>query len=172
MATQSFANTGYGPLGLKSLKAGLSSERTIEILTADDPLRERRQVGVINATGKGANFTGDECHGWAGGKVGKNFAVQGNILTGPEVVEAMAEAFETTGGVLAERLIASLKAGQEAGGDKRGRQSAGLLIVRDGWGYGGVDDRFRDIRVDDHETPIAELERVYRKHRALFPRPD
>jgi uncharacterized Ntn-hydrolase superfamily protein len=171
IATQSFANTGYGPLGLKSLEAGLSSQRTIQILTADDPLRERRQVGVISVDGKGANFTGEECHGWAGGKVGENFAVQGNILTGPEVVEAMAEAFETTEGVLAERLIASLKAGQEAGGDRRGRQSAGLLIVRDGWGYGGVDDRFRDIRVDDHETPIAELERVYRKHRALFPRP-
>ncbi|MDF1862699.1 MAG: DUF1028 domain-containing protein [Verrucomicrobiales bacterium] len=172
VATQSFANTGYGPLGLRSLEAGLTSERTIEILTADDPLRERRQVGVINAEGKGANFTGEECHGWSGGRVGENFAIQGNILAGPEVVEAMAEAFETTGGVLAERLLASLKAGQEAGGDKRGRQSAGLLIVREGWGYGGVDDQFRDIRVDDHETPIAELERVYRKHRALFPRPD
>ena len=106
------------------------------------------------------------------GITGENYAVQGNILTGEEVAKAMAEAFEQTKGVLAERLIAALKAGQEAGGDRRGRQSAALLVVREGWGYGGLTDRFRDIRVDEHETPILELERVYQKHRALFPRPE
>lgn len=172
IATQSFANTGYGPLGLKAMEAGLSAEKTISILVADDPAREARQVGAITASGDAANFTGNECHGWAGGRTGEDYAVQGNILTGPEVVEAMAEAFEKAEGVLAERLIATLRAGQEAGGDRRGRQSAALLIVREGWGYGGIADKFRDIRVDEHEEPIEELERVYRKHRELFPRPE
>ena len=172
VATQSFANTGYGPLGLLALQSNLDPDQTIKLLTGNDPLHPSRQVGVISASGEAATFTGDDCHGWAGGLTGENYAVQGNILTGPEVVEAMAKAFEETEGVLAERLIASLAAGQEAGGDKRGRQSASLLIVREGWGCGGVDDRFRDVRVDDHATPIAELERVYRLHRKLFPRPE
>ncbi len=171
VATQSFANTGYGPLGLLALQSDLDPDQTIKLLTENDPLHPSRQVGVISADGEAATFTGDDCHGWAGGLTGENYAVQGNILTGPEVVEAMARAFEEAEGVLAERLIASLAAGQEAGGDKRGRQSASLLIVRESWGYGGIDDRFRDVRVDDHATPIAELERVYRLHRELFPRP-
>ncbi len=171
IATQSFANTGYGPLGLLALQSDLDPDQTIKLLTENDPLHPSRQVGVISADGEAATFTGDDCHGWAGGLTGENYAVQGNILTGPEVVEAMAKAFEEAEGVLAERLIASLAAGQEAGGDKRGRQSASLLIVRESWGYGGIDDRFRDVRVDDHATPIAELERVYRLHRELFPRP-
>ena len=172
VATQSFANTGYGPLGLLALQSDLDPDQTIKLLTENDPLHPSRQVGVISADGEAATFTGDDCHDWAGGLIGENYAVQGNILTGPEVVEAMAKAFEETEGVLAERLIASLAAGQEAGGDKRGRQSASLLIVREGWGYGGIDDRFRDVRVDDHATPVAELERVYRLHRELFPRPE
>ena len=171
VATQSFANTGYGPLGLLALQSDLDPDQTIKLLTENDPLHPSRQVGVISANGEAATFTGDNCHGWAGGLTGENYAVQGNILTGPEVVKAMAKAFEEAEGVLAERLIASLAAGQEAGGDKRGRQSASLLIVRESWGYGGIDDRFRDVRVDDHATPIAELERVYRLHRELFPRP-
>ena len=171
VATQSFANTGYGPLGLLALQSDLDPDQTIKLLTENDPLHPSRQVGVISADGEAATFTGDDCHGWAGGLTGENYAVQGNILTGPEVVKAMAKAFEEAEGVLAERLIASLAAGQEAGGDKRGRQSASLLIVRESWGYGGIDDRFRDVRVDDHATPIAELERVYRLHRELFPRP-
>lgn len=171
IATQSFANTGYGPLGLLALQSDLDPDQTIKLLTENDPLHPSRQVAVISANGEAATFTGDDCHGWAGGLTGENYAVQGNILTGPEVVEAMAKAFEEAEGVLAERLIASLAAGQEAGGDKRGRQSASLLIVRESWGYGGIDDRFRDVRVDDHATPIAELERVYRLHRELFPRP-
>lgn len=171
VATQSYANVGYGPLGLMALEASLSPDKTLKLLIDEDPLREARQVGIIDAHGKAVNFTGKECHGWAGGKIGENYAVQGNLLAGPEVVDEMARTFEETEGVLAERLIAALRAGQKAGGDKRGRQSAALLIVREGWGYGGLSDRYRDIRVDEHETPIEELERVYRKHRELFPRP-
>ncbi|MBP82786.1 MAG: fimbrial assembly protein FimA [Verrucomicrobiales bacterium] len=171
VATQSYANTGYGPLGLLAFESDLDAAATIELLTRDDPLKSTRQVGVISANGDAASFTGADCHEWAGGKTGENYAVQGNILAGPEVIEAMTEAFENAKGVLAERLLAALAAGQEAGGDQRGRQSASLLIVRSNWGYGGVSDRFRDVRVDDHPTPIAELERVYRLHRDLFPRP-
>lgn len=171
VATQSYANTGYGPLGLLAFESNLDAAATIELLTRDDPLKSTRQVGVISANGDAASFTGADCHGWAGGKTGENYVVQGNILAGPEVIEAMAEAFEKAKGILAERLIAALAAGQEAGGDRRGRQSASLLIVRDSWGYGGMGDRFRDVRVDDHPAPIAELERVYRLHRDLFPRP-
>lgn len=172
IATQSYANVKYGPDGLRFLKMKIPPENCLDLLTIDDPNRDSRQVGIIDAKGNAAHFTGSECNAWAGGIAGKNFSVQGNILTGSEVVEAMAEAFEQSDGVLAERLIASLRAGQAAGGDKRGRQSAALLIVREGWGYGGLDDKFRDIRVDEHETPIEELERVYKKHRALFPRPN
>lgn len=172
VATQAYANTGYGPLALQAMEAGMSARDTVNLLITRDPLRESRQVGVIAADGTAAQFTGHQCHGWAGGEVGEHFAVQGNILTGAEVVEAMAEAFRESEGVLAERLIAALRAGQEAGGDRRGRQSAALLVVREGWGYGGIGDRFRDVRVDDHETPVEELEKVYQKHRALFPRPE
>ncbi|MDF1850012.1 MAG: DUF1028 domain-containing protein [Verrucomicrobiales bacterium] len=171
IATQANANVGYGPLGLLALRSGMSAKDTIDLLTREDPLAASRQVGVITAEGKASTYTGKNCFDWAGGKTGENYAVQGNILAGKEVLEAMAKAFEETEGVLAERLLAALHAGQEAGGDRRGRQSAGLLIVREGWGYGGLTDRFRDLRVDEHETPIVELERVYQKHRALFPRP-
>lgn len=170
VATQAYANVGYGPLGLLALEAGMTPDETIELLTKDDPLRERRQIGLIAADGTSANYTGRECMDWAGGITGENFAVQGNILTGEAVVQEMAKVFQESEGVLAVRLLASLHAGQEAGGDSRGRQSAALLIVREGWGYGGLNDRFRDIRVDEHETPIVELERVYWKHRALFKR--
>ncbi|MEM6280198.1 MAG: DUF1028 domain-containing protein [Verrucomicrobiota bacterium] len=172
IATQAYANTGYGPLALQALEAGLSSEETRNLLVRDDPLREMRQFGLVSFDGSSASFTGQRCLTWAGSIVGENFAVQGNILTGPTVVEAMAKAFGESEGILAERLIAALHAGQSAGGDSRGKQSAALLVVREGWGYGGVNDRFRDIRVDDHETPIRELERVYYLHRQLFPRPD
>ncbi|MEM7603180.1 MAG: DUF1028 domain-containing protein [Verrucomicrobiota bacterium] len=172
VATQSYANVGYGPLGLMALEAGMGPEAVIELLTRDDPAKALRQVGVITAGGRGASFTGRECMDWAGGVTGENYSVQGNILTDEGVVTAMAKAFEETEDVLSIRLIAALRAGQEAGGDSRGRQSAALLVVRDGWGYGGISDRFRDIRVDEHETPIKELERVYWKHRALFRRPE
>jgi len=172
VATQAYANVEYGPSGIRAMKLGIPPENCLDLLTIDDPNRESRQVGIINAKGEAATFTGSECHEWAGGIVGDNFAVQGNILTGPEVVEAMAHAFAESDGVLAERLIAALRAGQKAGGDRRGRQSAALLIVREGWGYGGLDDKFRDVRVDEHESPVEELARVYAMHRKLFPRPD
>lgn len=172
VATQAFANTGYGPLGLLAMEAGMNAKDTLALVTRDDPARDSRQVGVVTAAGDADSFTGKDCHGWAGSKVGDGYAVQGNILAGPAVVEAMAAAFEESEGVLAERLIAALRAGQEAGGDRRGRQSAALLVVRKGWGYGGVGDRLRDVRVDEHEKPIEELERVYRMHRELFPRPE
>ena len=172
IATQSFANVRYGPVGLAMLELGATPEQAVESLTRADPASERRQVGIVDAKGRTATFTGEGCHEWAGGRTGDGYAVQGNILAGEDVVTAMAEAYEATEGVLAERLLAALEAGQEAGGDKRGRQSAALLIVREGWGYGGQDDRFRDLRVDEHSEPIQELRRVYEKHRDLFRRPD
>ena len=134
--------------------------------------RERRQVGIVDAKGRSATFTGKQCFDWAGGIAEKNFCCQGNILTGEDVVQAMAETFKKTKGVLGDRIIEALRAGQKAGGDRRGRQSAALLVVREGWGYGGFNDRFRDIRVDDHATPIEELKRVYDLHRKIFARPE
>ncbi|SVE57371.1 uncharacterized protein METZ01_LOCUS510225, partial [marine metagenome] len=147
------------------------AKKTIEILTKADRHRNRRQVGVISTEGNASTFTGTKCLAWAGGKTGKNYAAQGNILAGPEVVDAMAEAFEKAEGDLGERLIAALRAGQKAGGDKRGRQSAALLVVRKGWGYSGLNDRYRDLRVDDHPTPVEELARVYAIHKKVFPPP-
>jgi uncharacterized Ntn-hydrolase superfamily protein len=117
-------------------------------------------------------YTGKKCKDWAGGKTGVNYAVQGNLLAGAEVIDAMSLGFEEANGTLAERMIASLHAGQQSGGDKRGKQSAALLIVKRGWGYGGLSDRFRDLRVDDHPSPVKELERIYYLHRNIFPRPD
>jgi uncharacterized Ntn-hydrolase superfamily protein len=174
IATQSYANTRYGPLGLKYLEQGLKPKEVIEKLTADDSSAQRRQVGVVDAAGRTATFTGTKCHGWAGGRTGKNYTVQGNILTGPEVVDAMAGAFEKAQGELGSRLITALEAGQAAGGDRRGRQSAALFIAREGWGYGGFNDRYRDIRVDDNPEPIKELHRIYELHKSAFrqPKPD
>jgi len=173
VATQAWANIDYGPEGLSLLAAGETPEAVIEKLTAADKERERRQLAVIAAGGEAKNFTGSECLDWAGGISGKNFSVQGNILAGRPVVEAMAGSFRSSAGKasLAQRLIDALKAGQLAGGDKRGRQSAALLVVRDGWGYSGYGDRFRDLRVDDHETPIEELQRIYDLHKKLIRRP-
>jgi uncharacterized Ntn-hydrolase superfamily protein len=172
VATQSFANLRYGPIGLLALELEIEPNKALTLLTADDPLRAERQVGLINVDGQAANYTGDSCLAWAGGIVGDGFAVQGNILAGPEVLEAMARAFAETDGELSERLLAALHAGEAAGGDRRGKQSAALLVVREGWGYGGLGDRFRDIRVDEHPDPVKELERVYRAHCRLFPRPE
>lgn len=160
VATQSQANTTFGPRGLDLLGSGNEPQAVIDTLLADDPQRALRQVAVIDASGSAANFTGDGCLVWAGGRSGENFSVQGNILAGPEVVDAMAATFEATTGDLATRMVAALAAGQEAGGDVRGRQSAALLVVREGGGYGGFNDRFIDLRVDDHETPIGELQRL------------
>ena len=170
VATQALANTTYGPEGLKLLAAGKSPDDVVKTLTEKDAERAVRQLGVVSADGRAATFTGAECNAWAGGRIGKNFAVQGNILAGEEVVHAMAASFEKSEGKeLAQRLIDALAAGQLAGGDKRGMQSAALLVVREGWGYAGLNDRYRDLRVDDHAAPISELQRLYDLHKAVFP---
>ena len=172
IATQSYANVQYGPAGLSLLATGIDPETVINRLTQDDPLRALRQVGIVDAQGRVATFTGDNCLEWAGGKTGHNYCVQGNILTGPNVVDDLANAVEAAEGELALRLLSALDAGQAAGGVQRGRQSAALYIARDGWGYAGLNDRYRDLRVDDHPNPIRELRRIYELHKALFPIPE
>lgn len=167
VATQSYANTTYGPEGIAYMMAGTSVDETLKLLTDPDEDRDYRQVGIVDAQGNSATFTGEKCYEWAGGISGKNFAVQGNILV-PGTVEAMAQTFESTEGTLAERLLASLAAGQAAGGDSRGQQSAALLVVKEKGGYGGFNDRFIDLRVDDHPTPVDELVRIYRLHQLYF----
>jgi uncharacterized Ntn-hydrolase superfamily protein len=160
IATQSFANTTFGPKGLALLKKGLTPSQVLKQLLANDKDRELRQVGIVDAKGRAAAFTGKRCLPWAGHIVGKRFAVQGNILAGEQVVKAMAKAFQETQGELAERLMAALEAGEQAGGDARGKQSAAILVVRKGAGYGGFDDRYIDLRVDDHPEPVKELRRL------------
>lgn len=160
IATQSVANTAFGPDGLELLVAGETAEGTLARLVGDDPSRELRQVGIVDAQGRSATFTGESCLPWAGGRTGENYAVQGNILAGPGVVDAMADTFETTAGDLGSRLVAALAAGQAAGGDARGRQSAALVVVREAGGYGGHNDRYVDLRVDDSAAPIRELRRL------------
>lgn len=171
VATQSYANTRYGPQGLALLAQNTSPQDVIAKLTEADNGRDHRQLGLINAKGEAATYTGSKCNMWAGGKTGRHFAVQGNILASEKVVDAMAASFETSQGDLGDRLIAALAAGQAAGGDTRGMQSAALLIVREGWGYAGLNDRYRDLRVDDHDKPIDELARIYAIHRRIFPAP-
>jgi len=172
VATQAFANLAYGPQGLERLEAGRSAEDVVTGLTGADEQRDHRQLGVVDAKGRAATFTGSECFDWAGGKTGPGYACQGNILTGPDVVEDMCAAFEATRGELAVRLLAALRAGDAAGGDKRGRQSAAILVVREGGSYGGGTDLAVSLRVDDHPTPVPELERLFDIHRLLFPRPE
>lgn len=161
VATQSYANTTYGPRGLELLERGASPAEALEILLRSDPDRERRQVGIVSAHGASISYSGKECNAWAGGRTGKDYAVQGNILAGEGVVTAMEKAFLGTKGTLADRLFAALAAGDAAGGDSRGRQSAALLVVREKGGFGGS-DRAIDVRVDDHAQPFAELERLLR----------
>ena len=168
IATQAWANTSYGPKGLALLEQGLSVEEVASRLVAEDEDRDHRQFGIVDATGRAVAYTGARCLEWAGHVVGPNFACQGNILAGPRVVEAMAERFQTAGGDLAARLLAALRAGQEAGGDRRGRQSAAILLVKEKGGYGGFNDRYMDLRVDDHPDPITELERLVRLFRLYF----
>lgn len=165
VATQSFANVSFGPRGLAFLEEGLDAETTLQRLLADDDGREQRQVGVVDSRGGAATFTGSACHGWAGGVTGAGFAAQGNILTGPDVVEALATTFVAHKGELAERLLAALAAGDAAGGDQRGRQGAALYVARAGGSYGGFIDRYVDLRVDDHHAPVKELERLFDLHR-------
>jgi uncharacterized Ntn-hydrolase superfamily protein len=164
VATQSWANTSYGPRGLDMLEKGLSAEEVVEGLTREDKDRALRQVGVVDARGDAAAFTGEECYEWAGHLVGEHYTCQGNILVSEDTVEAMAQTFESTSGSLVDRLLAALRAGQKAGGDRRGKQSAALLVVKEKGGYGGFNDRYVDLRVDDHEFPIEELIRLARLH--------
>lgn len=163
IATQSFANTSFGPRGLDLLATGATPEETMQILLRDDTGRDQRQVGIVDAEGHSATYTGASCMAWAGGRSGPGFAAQGNILTGPEVVDRMVESFEQSEGrYLGDRLLAALEAGDAAGGDSRGRQSAALLLVATGQGYGGFNDRLCQLNVDDHADPIGELRRLYR----------
>ncbi len=161
VATQALANVRYGPEGLALLQQGESAEEVVRRLTAADPKRDHRQFGVVDSKGRAAAFTGTSCLEWAGHEVGDGFACQGNILFGPAVVRAMARSFEATPGDLPERLLAALAAGQREGGDRRGMQSAALLIVRAEGGYDQASDRWVDIRVDDHPSPIEELKRIF-----------
>ncbi|QOR66476.1 DUF1028 domain-containing protein [Cytobacillus suaedae] len=168
VATQSYANTSYGPNGLDLMASGKSAQETLDILTSNDDQRELRQAGIVDANGNSATFTGEKCYDWAGGIAGENFAAQGNILVSEETVQAMASTFQATEGTLAERLLAALDAGQAAGGDSRGMQSAALLVVKEKGGYGGYNDRFIDLRVDDHPDPIKELIRIYQLQQLYF----
>ena len=165
IATQSFANTAFGPKGLQFLEKGLPAQEALDLLVKGDPQSGQRQVGIVDGKGRPATWTGAKCNPWAGGRTGKNYTAQGNILTGKEVVEAMASTFEATAGLpLADRLVKALAAGQAAGGDSRGQQSAALLVVRDKGGYGGYNDRYIDLRVDDSPRPIEELQRLLDLH--------
>ncbi|MHB1243954.1 MAG: DUF1028 domain-containing protein [Gaiellaceae bacterium] len=168
VATQSYANPRYGPDGLALLRQGLAAEEVARRLTEADDGRDDRQLGVVDAAGRAATFTGSACHAWAGGRTGDGYAAQGNILGSGETVDALAETFETTAGPLAERLLESLAAAQAAGGDSRGQQSAALLVVQRDGGYAGLSDLLVDLRVDDHEAPIEELRRLFALHDQLF----
>lgn len=168
VATQSYANTSYGPEGLRLMQAGESAAAALERMLAEDPGRDQRQVGLVDARGGAATFTGSGCHEWAGGRAEDGVALQGNILAGPQVIEAMAQAFAAAGGDLPDRLLAALLAGDRAGGDRRGRQSAALLVVREGGGYSGYNDRWIDYRVDDHEDPVPRLAELLELHRLYF----
>jgi uncharacterized Ntn-hydrolase superfamily protein len=164
MATQAWANTSYGPRTLRMLKRGLTPKQTGARLVAADKSAAQRQFGIVDARGRAFSYTGKGCFDWAGSRTGKNYAAQGNILAGAAVVDALAETFERTCGDLAERLVVALAAGQAAGGDKRGQESAALLVVRKKGGYGGFNDRYIDLRVDDHPKPIEELKRLLELH--------
>jgi uncharacterized Ntn-hydrolase superfamily protein len=171
IATQAYANPRYGPVGLTLLREGLSAEQVVERLVAADDGRDERQLGIVDAAGRGATYTGARCYEWAGGIAGDGFAAQGNILVSEATVEALARSFEASAGrPLAERLLAALGAAQAAGGDRRGQQSAALLVVECDGGYAGLSDVLVDLRVDDHEAPVAELERLYGIHVLLFGR--
>jgi uncharacterized Ntn-hydrolase superfamily protein len=160
IATQAFANVAYGPEGIGLLAAGLPAANALARLTGDDPDRASRQAGIVDALGGAATHTGEACIPWAGGRTVEGVAVQGNLLTGPDVVDSMLDTYLACTDAFPDRLVAALAAGDGAGGDRRGRQSAALLVVRDGGGYAGGNDRWIDLRVDDHISPLAELARL------------
>ena len=165
VATQSWANMKLGPLILALLEEGYSPERAVKTLLSTDPRASWRQVGVVNARGEAYAYTGKDCIEYAGHIVGEGYAVQGNILAGPQVLEAMASAYEKTRGELVDKLLAALEAGDRAGGDKRGKQSAAIVVYKPCGGYGGCEEgvgRYVDLRVDDHEEPVEELKRLFR----------
>ena len=168
IATQAYANPRYGPSGLALLHEGLSAQEVVDRLTAADEGRDHRQLGVVDREGRAATYTGKECMEWAGGRTGTCYAAQGNILVSAESVDAIAETFEGSSGPLAERLLDCLDAAQAAGGDRRGQQSAALLIVERNGGYAGLSDEVVDLRVDEHPRPLAELRRIYGMHQAIF----
>jgi uncharacterized Ntn-hydrolase superfamily protein len=161
VATQSWANTALGPEGLGLMGEGVSAEEALRRLLDEDEGREDRQVGFVDAAGRAATFTGSRCMAWAGGATGPGFAAQGNILLGEPVVAELARVYAATEGDLCDRLLAALLAGDAAGGDRRGRQSAALLVVREGGGYEGRNDRYIDLRVDDHPEAPHELSRLF-----------
>ncbi|MBV8668184.1 MAG: DUF1028 domain-containing protein [Candidatus Eremiobacteraeota bacterium] len=168
IATQAWANTTYGSRGLDLLEAGHDPTTVIGMLTETDEHREERQVGIVDSLGRSATFTGKECVDWAGCTAGAGYAAQGNILAGPLVVKNMADAYENAKGCLADRLVGALRAAQAAGGDRRGKQSAALYIAKPDGGYGGFNDRYVDLRVDDHPEPIEELARLLELHKLYF----
>jgi uncharacterized Ntn-hydrolase superfamily protein len=169
IATQSYANPRYGPDGLALLRDGRRADEVVAALTAADEGRAERQVGVVDGTGRGATFTGDACHDWAGGRTGDCYAAQGNILVSAATVDALAATFEANAHLeLGQRLLECLAAAQAAGGDRRGQQSASLLVVEKDAGYAKLSDTVIDLRVDDHERPIAELRRLFSLHQELF----
>lgn len=170
VATQSYANTTFGPRTLMALRGGISLELIAQAFAESDAQHDERQYGLVDFRGRALTFTGAACHPWAGGRTGEGYAAQGNLLTGPEVVDALCETFEGAEGVLSRRLLAALAAADAAGGDKRGRQSAALLVVREGGGYGGLNDRYLDLRVDDHPAPVGELGRLLTLHELYFGR--
>lgn len=171
IATQAWANTSYGPRGLALLAEGRSAEEALRALTTEDEQAAHRQAGIVDAQGRSATYTGASCYSWAGGIAGPNFAAQGNILVGEETVRALAETFQASQGPLWRRLLDALAAGQAAGGDSRGMQSAALVVAREAGGYGGFNDRFIDLRVDDHASPIQELSRLMDMHELYFFKP-
>jgi uncharacterized Ntn-hydrolase superfamily protein len=172
LATQAMANTSYGPGGMELLSEGLPAQVVLERLTAADPERDHRQLGIVDRDGGSATYTGSACFDWAGGRTAQGCACQGNILSGPEVADALLDTFLASSGDLCDRLLAALSAGDGAGGDRRGRESAALLVVRRDGGYGGLDDRMIDLRVDDHPEPVSELQRLARLWRVYFEETD
>ncbi|HVV75887.1 MAG TPA: DUF1028 domain-containing protein [Mycobacteriales bacterium] len=174
VATQALANLAYRPDGIALLSNGMGAASVLDALTTADEQRNQRQAGVVDAAGNAATYTGRDCHNWAGGVAGDGYAIQGNILTGPEVVAAMEQAWRASDprAPLGRRLLSALTAGDEAGGDRRGRQSAALLVVTPDGGYGGGSDVYADLRVDDHPQPVPELARLLDLHDIYFTKPD